>query len=1045
MAFESSPIQYPTTSSPRQQPSPCKRRRVGQEEPREPLKDVGSNVHRPELKGKFAGFIDEDDSDSESPLQRLGREHLAGNSKAIKATLDLGEAHFKKHCQQDERHDSGCEIVSSPPASEREESLPLPRAGIATPNTTYQAKTCSGRTIPIRQRRKAETVHYSAIVAARSAIAPGRAQKSYYGIDIHNLVEESKAVPEGCAKEAAASECGVVQSVEPNTPARNLSGRTHLWTEKYRPRKFTDLIGDERTHRSVLRWLKGWDSIVFPSQNAKPARSADNKDIGAERTHRKILLLTGPAGLGKTTLAHVCARQAGYETHEINASDERTKDVVKGRIRDMVGTENVRGADSGSSKKTASRPVCVVVDEVDGVVSGSNAGSGGDGGFIKALIDLLVADQKNSNRRPDAAAKSKKKGDSFRMLRPLILICNDVYHPSLRLLRHSPHAEVIHVRRPALTMVVPRLCAIFEKEGVPADSDGVRTLCEAAWGVTSKRQGGKGSTGGGQGEGDIRCILVAGEWAAGKLRTTALVGVPGTARLTRRWIESNVASEMAHGGGMARSLGRGSARDVVERVFKHNAGFAASLGPVASKRKFDDRYGKEASIGVSEAVKRGTMEKLREMIESSGDDEKILLDCFQTYPTQPYQDTTTLTKPDLASDWLHFSSLCSHRLHHNQEWDLAAYQSFPILAFHNLFASSNTTSPITANDTNTTEREAHPLTTPRADSHAHETTRANTAILSHLQTQLSLPVQRSFRSQSSLITELIPYTLRILNPAVKPVLVGGASSVRRAEERERVERAVEVMVATAVRFDKSRVDLREADAGTSAGSGGNGAGSVGGGAVGRDNGGWIYRMEPPLDEVGCYPLLSFISNPSQPNNFQSNQKSKTKSDGWDGDAGKAGYGLRQVLSSSHEIAVKRSEAEARRRRVGGATSSTDAVVDAHANEHESGNGTRDGKRRDTEKKVLEEARKKAKSAIKRDFFGREIVATTVDGDAVAAVDGNGTGNQGRSGVGGKGGGNGKAGGKVEGRGAPRIWATFHEGFSNAVRKPITMKELMEGL
>ena len=33
----------------------------------------------------------------------------------------------------------------------------------------------------------------------------------------------------------------------------------------------------------------------------------------------QLLLISGPPGLGKTTLAHVVAKQAGYEVMEINA------------------------------------------------------------------------------------------------------------------------------------------------------------------------------------------------------------------------------------------------------------------------------------------------------------------------------------------------------------------------------------------------------------------------------------------------------------------------------------------------------------------------------------------------------------------------------------------------------------------------------------------------------------------------------------------------------------------------------------------------------
>lgn len=55
------------------------------------------------------------------------------------------------------------------------------------------------------------------------------------------------------------------------------------------------------------------------------------------RCFKKIAVLCGPPGLGKTTLAHTIARHAGYSVREINASDDRSPECF--RLALQNGTE----------------------------------------------------------------------------------------------------------------------------------------------------------------------------------------------------------------------------------------------------------------------------------------------------------------------------------------------------------------------------------------------------------------------------------------------------------------------------------------------------------------------------------------------------------------------------------------------------------------------------------------------------------------------------------------------------------------------------------
>ena len=180
----------------------------------------------------------------------------------------------------------------------------------------------------------------------------------------------------------------------PANPTDDPTKGGQLWVDKYAPRAFVELLSDERLNRQVLRWLKQWNPLVFGTA-APPAESkaswqggggswgAAGAGAGAgggagggagptasKRPEKPLLLIAGPPGLGKTTLAHVAAAHAGYRTIEINSSDDRTAKVLRQRIKDATEVQSVFGA--MSSRPEMARPVCVILDEIDGAVGGSN-------------------------------------------------------------------------------------------------------------------------------------------------------------------------------------------------------------------------------------------------------------------------------------------------------------------------------------------------------------------------------------------------------------------------------------------------------------------------------------------------------------------------------------------------------------------------------------------------------------------------------------------------------------------------------------------------
>lgn len=151
--------------------------------------------------------------------------------------------------------------------------------------------------------------------------------------------------------------------------------------------------------------------------------------------------MSGPPGIGKTTTATLVCQELGFDTVEFNASDTRSKRLLKDEVAELLRNKSLHGYfNSGSSTDpkgaaAVTHKHVLIMDEVDGMAGNE------DRGGIQELIALIK----------DARV-------------PIICMCNDRNHQKMRSLVN--HCYDLRFSRPRLEQIKGAMLSVCFKENI---------------------------------------------------------------------------------------------------------------------------------------------------------------------------------------------------------------------------------------------------------------------------------------------------------------------------------------------------------------------------------------------------------------------------------------------------------------------------------------------------------------------------------------------------------------------------------------------------
>ena len=190
-----------------------------------------------------------------------------------------------------------------------------------------------------------------------------------------------------------------------------------LWVDKYKPQCISDIFGNKNNIKKIQDWLKVFDNKVKPRNDFK-----------------NCILISGPPGIGKTSVAHIILKDSGYNSIEFNASELRASKIITDKLNTILSGKSIKMMFDKDIRTG------IIMDEVDGIESKRECSASDLSEYINYNSIKKLAKLKKINKGLKKADKINPE-DIYVNNNPIICICNFLNKSVLPLLK-----DVVHIK-----------------------------------------------------------------------------------------------------------------------------------------------------------------------------------------------------------------------------------------------------------------------------------------------------------------------------------------------------------------------------------------------------------------------------------------------------------------------------------------------------------------------------------------------------------------------------------------------------------------------